>query len=276
MTQSKLAGDFISRNMLSMIEDGKALPSLETLEYISNKLDVPAGYFFSDSDETEALYAKINAVSKAKALFREGQFSDCADVCRGVHFDDELSYLLAECELNIALEDMKRFTLASASEHLSLASSAASGCAYIHEDFTNTLEAYETFISFAAENIDIDRITSLSKRPTRLSPGIFVYLTCLYHIDRGEYESADATLSSLPCMSADQMKYLRAKQLARDFKFTAAIDMLTPLLDSENLGFISKYRICADIEGCYENKRDFESAYKYSTMKHHMLELFSK
>ena len=54
MTQAALAGDRVSRNMLSMIESGAALPSLETLEYIANRLDVPAGIFFAEDEAEKA------------------------------------------------------------------------------------------------------------------------------------------------------------------------------------------------------------------------------
>ena len=43
MTQTALAGDQITRNMLSLIENGSALPSLSTILYLAERLDIPAG-----------------------------------------------------------------------------------------------------------------------------------------------------------------------------------------------------------------------------------------
>lgn len=51
ITQKSLAGDMITRNMLSLIEHGSASPSLSTLMYLSEKLEIPAGFFFAQSDE---------------------------------------------------------------------------------------------------------------------------------------------------------------------------------------------------------------------------------
>ena len=45
MTQKELAGDFITRNMLSQIENDSATPSMKTMEYLSAQLDKPIGYF---------------------------------------------------------------------------------------------------------------------------------------------------------------------------------------------------------------------------------------
>ena len=276
MTQAELAGDRVSRNMLSMIESGAALPSLETLEYFANKLDVPAGLFFSDSDEAEALYKKTDAVTRARALLAEGRYDECADACRSVPYDDELYYLTAEAELKRAEQNMDIFMLTSARRCLESAKSAAVRMKFVPNELIGTIDAYFAFISFASGNIDLDVISEFTKRPTNIPAGTFVYLAALGYLDRGEIETAEGLASALPFMNPDQMKYLSAKAYAREFKFTKAIEMFMSLEDSKNLGFISKYRITADIEGCYENKRDFESAYKYSTKKHHILELFSK
>lgn len=41
MTQSEVVGNFITRNMLSQIESGTASPSIKTLEYLSQVLEIP-------------------------------------------------------------------------------------------------------------------------------------------------------------------------------------------------------------------------------------------
>ena len=53
LTQKELAGEHITRNMLSLIESGTASPSLTTLCYLSEKLEVPIGYFFTHTPEEE-------------------------------------------------------------------------------------------------------------------------------------------------------------------------------------------------------------------------------
>lgn len=40
MTQNEVVGNFITRNMLSQIESGTAMPSVRTLEYLCNTLDI--------------------------------------------------------------------------------------------------------------------------------------------------------------------------------------------------------------------------------------------
>ena len=48
MTQNQLAGGDITRNMISRIENGAALPSLPTLCAIASRLGVPAGALMGD------------------------------------------------------------------------------------------------------------------------------------------------------------------------------------------------------------------------------------
>ena len=67
MTQAELAGSFITRNMLSQIENGVAMPSVPTVLELAKRLDVPASYFFSDAGTLDD-YRKIGALDKIKKL----------------------------------------------------------------------------------------------------------------------------------------------------------------------------------------------------------------
>ena len=276
LTQSQLAGDRITRNMLSMIENGEAAPSLDTVVYIADRLGVPAGLFFAQTEADEALFTKAEAVSKARALFDDGKYEEAQDVCRPFPYDDELSLILAESLLKRAEAYMDSFMLKSASERLKEARAASKRCRYMKDNFTGTLDAYDSFISFANDRIDQDALARLAKLPSRIPAGTFIFLTALSYIDRGNIEGAEKMVSSLPFLSPDQMKYMKAKFLASEFRFSKALDILLPLYESSSLGFIGRYRVVADIESCYENKRDFESAYKFSSVKHKILESFMK
>lgn len=274
LTQAELAGERISRNMLSIIEAGKALPSLETLEFIANKLDLPAGYFLCNDAATEELYLKVDVVTKAKKLFSDKKFSECVEVCKKLPFDDEMNALLAECELKLASADIDLFHLTSAHEHLSAAKNAADRTIYLSSEFKDTVEAVQFFISCATSDIDTDKLGKLSRRKSRISAGTFGYLAVLAYCDKGDFDTAEKLIGSFPFLTKDEFSYFKAKKHIRDFKYAKAIAILLELENSKTLSFITKYRILADIESCYENKRDFENAYLYSTAKHKMLEAF--
>ena len=116
MTQQELAGDNITRNMLSRIENGFALPSMQTLLYISEKLGVPAGYLISDDSE-EFSYKKIIGMPEVMRAFHASEWQICSDLCKNLGgYDSEINYILAICEYNIAKEhfengDLKQFSI---------------------------------------------------------------------------------------------------------------------------------------------------------------------
>lgn len=72
MTQRQVAGERITRNMLSKIENGSATPSLKTLEYISARLGLPSSHFLGD-EGPDALHEK-RGVAGAREAYRRG---DC-------------------------------------------------------------------------------------------------------------------------------------------------------------------------------------------------------
>jgi transcriptional regulator with XRE-family HTH domain len=103
MTQSDVVGTFITRNMLSQIESGAASPSLRTLEYLANKLELPVHYLISEErtvslapDECSACGDPIAALPqlplflKCKEAFVRG---DCDYVIRQAAALDDPSSL---------------------------------------------------------------------------------------------------------------------------------------------------------------------------------------
>jgi len=79
ITQQELVGDFITRNMLSQIENDTATPSIKTLQYIADHLEVPLSFLmmgerddeFTGTFEYDSAEA---ATSKAKKIFFEGDY----------------------------------------------------------------------------------------------------------------------------------------------------------------------------------------------------------
>ena len=274
MTQARLAEGIVSRNMLSMIESGRTLPSTETLNELANRLDIPVGMLFAADDATETLYTKITSVTKAKALFKECRYTECADICSSVHFDDEMTALMAECHLKEAENNMKNCMLSSAASHLNKALDISKNTVYLDDSFKGTVKTYLFMINCAADSIDPDKLAKLFKIPSRIEPSKLMFLSLLSRLDRGDYNECDNLTQISSFLTKEHLTYLKANKLIREFSFTKALDLLHRLDENSEIDFITKYRVYADIELCYENKRDYESAYKYSTLKHHTLECF--
>lgn len=83
MTQSEVVGNFITRNMLSQIESGNAMPSMKTLEYLSGVLDISVSELVSDSpvDNTEKLLS-------AKKAFKDERYDEVISIIGEVSNSD--------------------------------------------------------------------------------------------------------------------------------------------------------------------------------------------
>ncbi len=59
LTQRQLCGDEITRNMLSLIENGSARPSMKTLQYLSAKLGKSVSFFLEETGSVSPNYARM-------------------------------------------------------------------------------------------------------------------------------------------------------------------------------------------------------------------------
>ncbi len=103
MTQSEVAGNFITRNMLSLIESGSATPSMKTLEYLSGVLDIPMDKLLSDSWEESTEIPDFQALRSAKKLLSEQKYIQLLDSIKAEGmFQDELHAIRSIAHLEAA------------------------------------------------------------------------------------------------------------------------------------------------------------------------------
>lgn len=127
MTQSDVAGNFITRNMLSLIENGSATPSVKTLQYLSHVLDIPVEKLLSESGSTDD--TAIYMLQTAKKLLEKKQYEKFFTTItpEGI-FEDEFHALcsIAHMELAHSLAESKQIEqLQSAVNHAKAAAEEA-------------------------------------------------------------------------------------------------------------------------------------------------------
>lgn len=78
-SQSELVGNFITRNMLSKIENDSANPSLKTIEYLAEKLGEPISYFLDNlvSMDNERKKNIELAFEHSIYLYRNKEYDNC-------------------------------------------------------------------------------------------------------------------------------------------------------------------------------------------------------
>ena len=107
MTQKQLAGECITRNMLSQIENDQAIPSVKTLEHLAQMLEVSVSYLLDDSGEGE--------LAAAKKALRRGHAEKALALALPARPDgDEKARLLAEIYSRLSEEAFQRGDLLAA------------------------------------------------------------------------------------------------------------------------------------------------------------------
>lgn len=281
MTQSELAGNEITRNMLSRIENGAALPSLSTIIYLASKLGVPAGYLLSEGDE-EFLYHKTNAIKNIKRAYIDKNFELCRDMCITSfdEYDDELELILADSCLEIAKEDLRRGHLHRASLYLDEAIRHAKktmfDCTLQKNGICLMFEMLKNISpSLDSDEADVDVIEGL------LYPIVHKSLFCKYLtviLDVNKYELFDQEISGLdieklPERDKTLVLHLKARKYIANEDFAKALTTLKAVMDSE-IGSqrLVLYFACSDMEICCRETDDYKGAYESAQNKIEILE----
>ena len=119
LTQSEVAGTFITRNMLSQIESGTANPSLKTLEYLTSVLDIPIAVLMPDKKtEEKDDCTQLQTLSDCKAFFNGKEYAKAIKMSEGLMetvLQDEAFAITARSYMNMAEESEKEgdFSLAA-------------------------------------------------------------------------------------------------------------------------------------------------------------------
>lgn len=109
LTQKQLVGDYITRNMLSKIENDAATPSVRTLEYLARALEVPTSFFLGDAPLSDG--TAPDGLNEARDAYRQGRWLDCLaalDVEPTAASTDEGYLLQALAGSKAAVEAMDR------------------------------------------------------------------------------------------------------------------------------------------------------------------------
>ena len=100
MTQSEVVGTFITRNMLSQIESGNAMPSVKTLQYLAEVLDIPPQTLISQPLSLPEAGAEtdISALLTTKEALRDHNYATVLQwrASYPAALDDEFSARLAQ------------------------------------------------------------------------------------------------------------------------------------------------------------------------------------
>jgi len=279
MTQSELAGNVITRNMLSQIENGIAQPSLGTILHISQKLGVPAGYLLSEGEE-EFIYNKAKVMRDIRRAYSDKNFELCYDICNDSfdEFDDEIELILTDCCIGTAEEYIKGGKLYSARQLLDEALNHAANTIYSTVTQKNSIYIMFHLLKTLSPTLDSDEIDTEIGTGI-LNPSLFGDVFCKYIAILSGKQSeldADKLLYNAGELSEQDklfIAHIKARRCLLSREYRKASTILRSIMDGETVpSRLLLYICCGDMEKCCKEMEDYKGAYEFSNNKMEILE----
>lgn len=273
MTQSELAGDQITRNMLSCIENGAALPSLPTVWYLAERLEVPAGFLLAEGDD-DRIWRKMNEITDIKRVFERGDPRICLDLCRACaeDADEEIRTIMAQCLLMIAKEELDAGYLKLCCQTLDEAIALGELPMYHAAWLRQTVALYFRFLRGLSPSLYPESTLDMEDAFLGGSDAFSRFVLAMEALETGDSRRVEAYLHKEQPGDAWWL-LLRAHRDTKERRFAQALSSLTNLLHAD---FASSkplvYYIFSDLEICCRETGDFRGAYEYSQNKVHLLE----
>ena len=260
--------------MLSQIENGAALPSLATVAYIAERLNVPAGFLLADGDD-EFIYRKMNAMGNIKRAFRAGNFHICRDICLNDvdEADDEIQLILAECSLAIACEEFQNGHLHAACRCFDEAIDYSEKTVYYTDHIRSIAFGYFTYmhdisLTFYSEQLDLgDR--ELGWSSTHCGNEFCRYVGAI----NADEINATEYVRQYPGSEYPLARHVEALLLMRSGNYAEAIQRLQGILNGEaSIPDPVMYSVFENLEICGRENGDYKGAYEYANNKVGMLD----
>lgn len=273
MTQSELVGDEITRNMLSRIESGYALPSIPTLEYLAKRLNVPVGYLLSDEKgdrQFEIMFLKHDLLR----AYQNRDFRICIDICnKSDLLDDECILIAAESCLSLAIDRFNEGRLKNASSYFDEALMWEEKTSYYTSHIRSMAAAFFRYMRMVSRTLSSGVIDENAiEGYCSLNDDFCRYIYAIESIESQSTSFAETFVSqgssNIPlALHID----VRLDMLKNEFRF--AYNKLMKILNSNyqiNRPFL--YLVLCDLEICCRELGDSAGVYEYSNIKTELLQ----
>ena len=271
MTQKDLSGDQITRNMLSLIENGTATPSVATLVHIASRLEVPVGFFFSASEEEETKYLKMSVAGKAKSLYAEKNYSACVDISSSLPAgvcDDEISMIAGISYLKLSEKYAKASDMKKAHEALKKAEEYSALSIYLGSDFASAVTYFNTLFDALCSDAIPDALLDISVSGELVPREIPEFFIGCSFAEQGKK-------SDLNFLTVSAKRFIDALLLIFENKLSESFLLLKEILNAP-LPYYMQYRVISALEKTANSLSDFKSAYTFARKKLDLIDILKK
>ncbi len=247
MSQRELAGEEITRNMLSVIEHERANPSLDTLIYLAGKLGRPVGYFLG-----EASVPGFDRLRQARQAYDRGQWRQCRRLLEQMEPEEvlgrEAQLLGILAGLAQAEQELEQGKIPYARQILEQVGQAGRDCPY----YTPALEQQRlALLGQAAQTPE-----ELAEAAQALAPEPMLQAKARLSLAQGKPDRALAYLEAMDARDGDWEELMGEACFARQDYAQAAEHYHR--IEHRGKPLWKRLQIC------YAELRDFEKAYYYA------------
>ena len=251
LSQRQLCGEVITRNMLSLIENGSAKPSMETLRYLASKLGKPMGYFLEEQAVTSPNRERI---AQARHSMAEGEYRAALVLLEDWQgedpvFDPERYFLEALCCIRQAELALAEGRPGYARELLDQADAAGSLTAY----YTPELRRTRLLLLYRAQP---DRAASLE--PQLPEETAEYLLRAQSALASGDLARSAALLDACAATGESLWQLLRGEVYFRQQAYAQAL----PHYQKAEAAYPK--RALQQLEHCCRELEDYKMAYFYA------------
>ena len=243
LSQRALCGNVITRNMLSLIENGSAKPSMDTLRYLAAQLEKPIGYFLEESyvspNQTCILAARCAPAEQALEILKDYRAPDPV-------FDPEYYLLKALSAMALAEKAIWENRRVLAGQLLSQALEFGNATMY----YTPDLEQRRLLLCYRAKT---DSASNLAAGLPDHKEEILLRAEAA--LETRDYPRCAALLDSLPERD-DIWYFLRGEACLAQRQYDQAAQYYL-CIQTQDVTVYQK------LEACYRELGDFEKAYHY-------------
>lgn len=264
LTQAELAGDTITRNMLSQIENGIAQPSVTTIVELAEKLGTPTEYFFSEIDDLDA-FRKIAVIEKIKKLYAAGDYTKCLSRLENLDvWDDETEILFARAAFYKGLALYRAGYLAGASDYFQKALVHSEKTIYLDSLFSLAVKRYLRAVRFIRSKETEKFVWDSDVQPEADFKADLAYIAAISD-GRSDFDYAETYEGYASHLN------IRAQMLLPENEQNTAemMQILQSILDkADDARFaVLKYYVLCDLELLARRDGDYKCAYECSSAR---------
>lgn len=265
-TQNELASGIVSRSMLSLIESDSAMPSMQSLYLIAEKLSVSPSFLLEEgNDISNVELERIATVVKKE--YQERNYKTVLGILEHSNLENDrrFSDIFTKCAFESAYSSFASGDFQSASLLLQKASDAVLNSLFIDK---KALLRRIDFILEIINNIDNIEIAVENANDVfdfEFAPSLFFSLLKL--LKNGKHDICNTLLAfcTLDNIYAD---YINAQMMIKDYKFIDAILLMKNISLKPDCPIFLKLlsyksteiccKLCEDFKGAYENRLAYQ------------------